>query len=363
MQIENPFIIQKMKFILLIAILTYCSNSFSQTRLEYGDFIQTNDNIKWAAETDALLNLMPKTAKYSLKNLYLKKLKDSGIISYQINSDRYSVTQVKLTFNQFNTRKFDSTANANISNDSYAAISETKETEIASRYSFCICDSCSRNELFEIFKTKQVVCYGNADLFIKNILISPLCLKRNSSIGKPVWDILFNVAFSNGDEIKYNKQDLLYLGDEEYYYDFNETSFIENKNKLTPRSPTLINLILDDCKKGKLKLFDPEKGIEIPYAKLKFWGQDKIAVIVYDADGEGKGEIGRTRYIRRERNFDSLNTFKIKQQLYFDKKNEILISVVQRIDILEPVITSQGVYLGNYARFRFFPKNKLKLTD
>jgi len=225
----------------------------------------------------------------------------------------------------------------------------------------CICDSCSRSELFEIFRVKQIICYANAELSINNILISPLCLKSNNYTGNfnpaPIWDILFNVAFNSGDKVNSKQEDLVYLGEEEYYYDLNETAFFENKNKLTPRAPTLIRLILDDCKKRKLKLFDPEKGIEIAYAKLKSWGLEKIPIVIYDPDGVGMGG-SKTRYVMPERNFDSLNRLRIKQDLFFDMKNEVLISNVKTVDILEPVITQSGIYMGNAARFRFYPKNK-----
>jgi len=349
-----------MKRLPLFLAFLYCCNSFSQIRLEYGDFIQTNNNIKWAAETDALLNLMPKTAKYSVKNFYLKKLKESSIKVYKTNSDKYSVTSTTLTANTFKLENLDTISSQNLSNNSFPVIDDI--VNIAANYATCICDSCARNELFEIFRVKQIISYGNSDLSIKNIFISPLCLKRNTSIGNindlPLWNVLFNVAFSNGNEIKSQKENLLYLGEEEYKYDFNETAIIENKNKLTPTAPRLTQLIFDDCKKGILKIFDPEKGTEIPYKKLNTWGMQKVAIQVYDADGEGKGGIGKTRYMIQERNLDSLNRFKINQVLYFDRKNEVLLSVVKWIDILEPVITQSGIYLGNTSRFRFYPKNR-----
>jgi len=345
-----------MKSFLSILLLIYSCLCFSQKRLEYGDFIQLNRDIHWAAETDAFLNLMPKTAKYSIKNLYLRKLKDSGIIVYKINSDKYSVTSEKLTINSFEEKKFDTVLNANLSNESYPVILDTDS--VNSRHAVCLCDSCARGELFEIFKVKQIVCYGNSQLFIKNILISPLCLKRNRYVGNmndlPVWDVLFNTAFSNGNEITSKKEHLLYLGEEDYYYDLNEFSLLENRNLLTLRSPSLIQLILSDCKKGKLKLFDPEKGREIPYVKLKSWGLEKIAVPVYD----DLGNTISTKFIMPERNFDSLNRFRIKQELFFDTKKEVLISVVKSVDILEPVFTSIGIYLGNSSIFRIYPKNK-----
>ncbi|MEI9956565.1 MAG: hypothetical protein WDM90_09760 [Ferruginibacter sp.] len=166
-------------------------------------------------------------------------------------------------------------------------------------------------------------------------------------------ECIVQCCFFNGNEIKSQKENLLYLGEEEYNYDFNETAFIENKNKLTPRAPALIKLILDDCKKGALKILIPKREINSLF-KINSWGLQKVAVPVYDNDGE----VNKTLYVIPERNFDSLYRFRITQTFYFDKKNEVLLSNVKWIDILEPVITQSGIYLGNTARFRFYPKNR-----
>ena len=40
---------------------------------QYGDFVQQDDSIQWAAEYTQILNLTPKLAKYSIREQAFKK--------------------------------------------------------------------------------------------------------------------------------------------------------------------------------------------------------------------------------------------------------------------------------------------------
>ncbi|UAY53313.1 hypothetical protein [Ferruginibacter albus] len=82
-----------MKNIWLLILLIPSLKAVSQKKLEYGDFIQWDNKIEWAFETDQYFDLTPKIPKYSITDWYLKKLKTSGINSYKINRDGYSVSK------------------------------------------------------------------------------------------------------------------------------------------------------------------------------------------------------------------------------------------------------------------------------
>ncbi|MEO6488976.1 MAG: gliding motility protein GldN [Ferruginibacter sp.] len=74
---------------------------------------------------------------------------------------------------------------------------------------------------------------------------------------------------------------------------------------------------------------------------------DSVSVPIYNEAGELTG----TKMMRNEINFDSINKFRIKEEVIFDKESSRLFWRILGIAPVKSVITAQGLYLGETELF------------
>lgn len=333
-------------FIKLTSTLLLC-NFFltlsAQKRLEYGDFIQWDNKIRWAMEIDNYLDLTPKIPKYSITSWYLKKLRTQGIAAYQLNNDKYSVTENKLSHNDWNKNLSIDTINfRNLFRGQEMRISE--ESVNAAKGN-CLCDSCYVSTLFDIIKVKQLIYYKNAKFYISNVMLTPMCLKDSLEYDNEFsrWYGLFNVAFNYKQDIT-PAANMVYIGNVEKTYDFSIPNVNSpQKRLLTTRNPRIMSMMYEDLKKGLITPYDPDDKTRKRKLKDVFLRiSPEMLIQDYDSLGNPVG----TRKIRQEVNKDSIYNFKISQDVYFDMEKEVLVSKVKSVTIQANIITSTGVNLG-----------------
>jgi hypothetical protein len=315
--------------------------------MEYGDFIQFDNKIQWAMESDNYFDLIPKIPKYSITNWYLKKLRNPGIVSYQKNADGFSVTRSKLNRKEWNIDLSLDTVSAK--ETFYEKFFQAGFDPTAVR-SNCLCDSCYRPGLFDIAKVKQIVYYKSGKFYIINILLTPMCLKEkinSSDNGSFSWYDLFNVAFNNNPAIAPNKN-MIYIGTIEKSYNFSPDANLSDSRKLlTAKSQGIMTYVNKDYQKGLFSINDPNTGKKIKDKTYFTLSHETNEVALYDSLGEQTGY----KKVKQELNLDSFYNFKITQDVYFDTKKEVLVSKIKIVTVQKKVITSSGEYLGltNFA--------------
>jgi hypothetical protein len=331
-----------MRRTLLLSVLciTLSSISSAQNKLEYGDFIQWDNKIEWAMETNNYLDLTPKMPKYNISDWYLKKLSKGGINVYGQDSEGFAVTQSKLYRKGWN-------SDLSVDTINYILLFRERQNlsrdEVYASKANCICDSCSHAGLFDIIKTKQIVYYKNGKFSISNVLLTPMCLKDSIANERELltWYNLFNVAFNN----KANPipaKDMIHIGEITAWYDFSPPSLNSSSRLLTTKNSRIMTLINRDFQKGLITVYNPTTGKKINNKTYFTLSEETIEIPIYDSTGEQLGY----KKIKPQLSLDSVSNFKITQDVYFDTKNEALISKVKKVTVQKKVITSYGVYLG-----------------
>ncbi len=343
-----------MKKLLLTYFFLYSCNCYSQIKLEYGDFIELDNDIAWAAETDVYLNIAAKIPKYSIKNWYLQKLRDSGITAYLLNKDGSSVSPYKLTLSIF-----DATTKENFivyENPFLKLPFQLSDSDRVINSTRCKCENCDKLYRLDLFRIKQILYYSRGKLNIRNILITPLCfndsfMTTETTIVKN-WNGLFNVAFDNSVNNNTTNDNNIILGTENKVYCLKNsfTDYLEKTKILTTRSADLIHLLIQDIKSKRIQAYDPEKKTLISSSKIDNWKLEKVPVTIYDSTGIVIG----TRYILPERNYDMISKFKIEQEFFFDRKKEVLYSKIKSVTVLYPIVTSSGISLGDAELFKIY---------
>jgi hypothetical protein len=339
-------IIMRSLFPLIVLVFFFYSSS-AQTKMEYGDFIQFDNKIQWAMESDNYFDLIPKIPKYSITDWYLKKLRNTGIVSYQKNADGFSLTRSKLTRKGWNTGLSLDTVSAKETFDERFYQAGFDPTTAMSN---CLCDSCYKPGLFDIAKVKQIVYYKSGKFYIINILLTSMCLKEkinSEDNGSFSWYNLFNVAFNNNPSVAPNKN-MIYIGTIEKSYNFSPDANLSDSRKLlTAKSQGIMTYVNKDYQKGLFSINDPNTGKKIKDKTYFTLSHEIYEVPVYDSLGE---QVGYKK-VKPELNLDSFYNFKITQDVYFDTKKEVLVSKIKNVTVQKKVITSSGVYLGltNFA--------------
>jgi hypothetical protein len=330
----------------LTATIVLCTGFFAaigQKKLEYGDFIQWDNKIRWAMETDNFLDLTPKMPKYSITAWYLNKLRTEGINIYKLNNDTYSVTQGRLTHNGWNN-------NLSVDTINFRQLFRGQESKISveavnAAKGNCLCDSCYHPTLFDIIKVKQLIYYKNGRFYISNVLLTPMCLKDSLEYENEFsrWYELLNVAFNNKPDISPTSK-MVYIGTVEKSYDLSASNTnSQQKRLLTRQNPGIMNMMYYDLKKGLITPYDPDDKTRKRKLKDVFL---RITPEVMIQEYDSLGNVVGTRKIRQEVNTDSIYNFKLSQDVYFDREKEILVSKVKSVTIQAYIITSSGVNLG-----------------
>ena len=339
-----------------IAVSVICLRSFSQiTNPYYTIPIQHDTAIQWAAECDKVINLSPKINEYSLKKWYLDKLKNSSVTAYKKNKGSSSVSSYSLSLpgiikqdwlegltTEISPIRYPNNwyfIDKSISNNNFERIKYRGGTLNFSADSCCGCDDA------DAFGVKQVLNYKNGKFSVYNVFISPLCARKTD---KPPfdWYPLCNVAYNDNMERKFPGlgKDVVLLNTDIIDYNFSPEEPSPFDSVLTVNRTDIGSLIYQDVLKGKLKPVDSETGKLISVNKFLTWKMPADTMAVYDVEDPSK--ITEYRVVQAERSSREFSRLRIKQDLYFDFKNERLYSVVRSVTIMLLIRSYSGIELG-----------------
>lgn len=320
--------------------------------------VQHDTAIQWAAESDKVVNLSPKINEYSLKKWYLNKLRNSSVTVYKKNPGSSAVSSYTLSMPGLQTQDWLKGLSIELSaakhpqewyftDNSKAKDDWNRYKARAGKLNFNA-DSCCGCDDADAFRARQVLTYKNGRFSIHNVFISPLCV-RQTAAPPADWYPLCNVAYNDNMERKFPglSKDVVLLNTNELDYDFSTENPTPFDSVLTVYRTDIGNLIYQDILKGRLKAVNAETGKIIPALKITTTGMPADTVNVYDVDDPDK--ITARRVVHSERNPRDFNRIRIKQDLYFDFKNERLYSVVRSVILLQVARLQNGMIRGQYV--------------
>ncbi|HTB52711.1 MAG TPA: hypothetical protein VK718_08045 [Ferruginibacter sp.] len=343
-----------MKYYLLIILCSISVVTFAQT--SYTDFIQRDNKIQWAAQYDQILEITPKVRKFGIREILIQQLqKDSCIENYRIENDKIILSKFCLGNKLTSTDSFASdinpylkyTNNYNLGNTTPFIMNEEK----------CACTSDLKGNKFDVYKLTQIPYYKNARLYIKNILVTPLCLKRMIDSIEPqqfIWSTAYSSCFNDSDIslTTAKKMRCIDLGNSEQVYNFKYDVMNDSSNMkvFTLKNPWFSFHLFDDMLSGKVTVVDDHYNI-IPAKKVINYGNPVIEVPIYD---DTTGNQIAVKKVQAEVNIENFYEYGINQHFYFDPVKNILYSEVNYVNVYENVITSQGIFLGRGVHFRVY---------
>ena len=359
-----------MKYFFFLLLIT--TNATAQK--QYGDFIQQDDSIQWAAEYTQILNLTPKLAKYSIREQAFKKANEKGCIeSYKIVNENF----VKSEFCLADTLNKSSKVYSYSSPYTYHLLLYGNELEkfFKKESSSSFLDNAFKTK-FQIDEVKQILYYKNAQLYISNALVSPLYLE--SAIDTTILSSVFNWKkyYSVCNNIEPTKKitpaakkKLIYLGEASVMYNF--TNNVDDETRgfkvFTKLKQDFYRNLYSDIFENKVTAVDEYNNV-IDGVKVQEVKNPPIEIPSFDSSGNQNG----TRLAFNEINFDSFYYFKITQEVYLDTVKNVLLSEVKYLDVCKNVYSDIGIYFGIGPYFRVYfikpslykkPKTKKYLND
>ena len=338
--------------ILVLSAIAY--NCSAQTNHYYPIPIQHDTAIQWAAECDKIINLSPKINEYSLKKWYLDKLIKSTVNAYTAIGSKlvssYSLSLpglekqdwlkgLNVELPQYRNPKEWYFADNTKSKDDYERVKYRGGVLNFSADSCCGCDEA------DAFRVKQILNYKHGRFSIYNVFISPLCARQTATAPFD-WYPLCNVAYNDNIERKFPgpSKDVVLLNTNEVDYNFDPKSPLADDSVLTVNGTDIGSLIYQDILKGNLKPVDIETGKQVSTKNFLTWKMPADTMSVIDADDISK--ITAYKVIQQERSSRDFNRIRIKQDLYFDFKNERLYSVIRSVTLMMAVKSHSGIMLG-----------------
>jgi len=203
---------KKIFFTSTLSILT--SLSFTQNKIEYANFIQSDTSIKWAAICNYYINLTPVNPNFNLSNYFFENLKKGIIETYKENTNNFSVIPSTTTYNSLKENLVFEKYNPQKANWVFYYDERHDATEEIFNADSNECDSCL-NKRISLFKLKQLLYYKDHQLKIKNILINPIVYKK---------------------KIDEHKEDAMYAETMNILFDSSAT-----ENNVIPKSAIFIN--------------------------------------------------------------------------------------------------------------------------
>lgn len=312
---------------------------------QYTAFIQQDTAIKWAAECDKIVYLVPKVKDYSIKEFYLSGLEKGTVNSYLLDKDKHSVTGIQRTFTNLKKpawlEQHQSEPGPFVNGSREWYFIKNGTTWDGYRVAGISADSCCGCDETDAIMVKQVLYYKNSRLFTYNVLLSPLCA-RQTTPGKAAWYPLANVAYNpepdNGGPLSLDK-DLLLIGTEPVQYSFGEKAKSGNDSVLGTMMPWIVREIVSDITNGRVKAHEPESGKIIPADKFLTWNMPVDTVLVTDND--------KVRYelVQNSLDLNSIHDIRIQQEWYFNFKNEKLYSRIKSVELYKRIYFNDGVTL------------------
>ncbi|UEG49252.1 hypothetical protein LK994_11480 [Ferruginibacter lapsinanis] len=340
------------KLFSIIALLFLTKISISQEKIDYADFIQTDTGVKWAAIGNYYINLTPVNPNFNLSNYFFNKLKKASLIAYRDSDKDLSVTRYNVNYNDIISGRVFEKNDPEKTNWIFNYDDKHDATEEIFYKDSNDCDTCLLNKL-SFFKVKQLLYYKNHQLKIKNIFINPIVYKKKQEQRKEetLFAETFNVCFNPGEsDNRTIPSSAVFINRTCNKITLSATpsgNFTET-GVLTINNWSLGNQLFKDIKAKKIKAYDTEMSIYptsasvIQSKQIEAYHNPPIEVMVYDVEGNVTG----TKKVLSEINYDSLYTYKLIQDFYFDfateKMYSKLIAFVPQIN----VITSSGISLG-----------------
>jgi hypothetical protein len=292
---------------------------------------------------------------YSLKKWYLGKIRKGEAIAYQMNNDRDAVSSYPLSVPELQTQEW--LKGLSIEIPAYKSLKEwyfvdkTISINNLERLKYRVGalhfseDSCCGCDDADAFRAKQVISYKNGRFSIYNVFISPLCARQTGTT--PIeWYPLCKVAYNDNVERKFPglSKDVVLLNTDDVDYEFSRENPSPFDSVLTVYRTDIGRLIYQDILKGRIKPIDTESNKQIPVKKFLTWHMPADTVPVWDVNDPSK--LSGYSVIQAERNPDEFSRLRIKQDLYFDFKNERLFSVIRSVSIMLPVKSPDGKIRG-----------------
>lgn len=346
-----------MKRITTTVFLVISINSFSQNNNSYTTYIQHDTAIHWAAECDKVINLTSKVQSHSLKKWYLVKLKNGVVSAYKINNTRDAVSSYHLSIPGIEKQEWLKGLSIELppykNPKEWFFYDKTIPKENYERYKYRVgtlrfsADSCCGCDDADAFRAKQILDYKNGKFSIYNVFISPLCA-RQTGVTPIEWFPLCNVAYTDNAERKFPKlsKDVVLLNTDEVEYEFTKETASPFDSVLTIDRTDIGSLIYKDVINDIIKPVEIESGKPIPAKKFLIWNMPVDTIPAYNDNNEVTGY----RVVQQARNSKEFSRFRIKQDFYFDFKNEKLYSVIRSVVIILPVRLYDGTIRG-YAQY------------
>jgi hypothetical protein len=324
-------------------------HSFAQKGY-YSVPIRHDNAAQWVAESNKVLNLTAKVPAKSLKKWYLEKLKKDTVTAYK-TMDGGAITAYDLSLPNLERQDWLKGLSVTLSPTKHPQewyfVDETKtgyESLIyrggALKFTADPCCGCDEADAFRV---KQRLSYKDGKFSIYNIFISPLCA-RPTKTAPFDWYPLFDVAYNDNPERKFPglSKDVVLLNTNEIEYHLENSNIYDSV--LTVRGTDIGSLIYQDILKGNLKPVEAENGKLIPVKTFLTRGLPSDTVAVVDVNDPSK--IVEYRVVQAERSSREFNHIRIKQDLYFDFKNERLYSVVRSVSLMQVHRTYDGTIRG-----------------
>ena len=366
--ILSNIVIMKKNVTTLLLVFTLLKASAQKSY--YTIPIQHDTAIQWAAECDKVINLSPKINEYSLKKWYLDKLKNSSVTAYTKDNGSSSVSSYSLSLPKL--EKQDWLKGLSVELPSYKNpkewyfVDNSKPKNDYDRFKYRVggnkfsADSCCGCDEADAFRTKQILNYKNGKFSIYNVFISPLCARQpsfaNASEAKPgttpmEWYPLCNVAYNDNLERKFPglSKDVVLLNTDEVDYDFNQENPSPYDSVLTVYRTDIGSLIYQDVLKGRIKPIDIETNKPMHVKNFLTWKMPADTMAVYDINDPSK--ITEYRVVQAERSSSEFSRLRIKQDLYFDFKNERLYSVIRSVQLMQVFYAMDGHTIRGISPF------------
>lgn len=337
----------------ITAILLLVSNlCFAQSRIEYANFIQTDTAVKWAAVYSSYVNLTPVNPNFNLRNFYASKLKQQGATAYLQDSTSFSVTPVRLNYEQFKATIHP--VNRNVAKMNWQFNYEEKQSGFESifRQESNSCDTCVLNNKITFLKVKQLLYFRNNQFKIQNILLSPVVYKKETDA--PAEKISYletsNFAFN---EVK-NQDAPIPAAAKFIGRSCNDLVLIPDSSRssengiLTANNWNLAKLLFAGVKNKTLKAYSTDRSVYpsqkniIDYRKIETYKFDPVTIPIFDSTGN----VTRYETVKLEIPFDNIYDYTLVQDFYFDFGKEILYSKLIAFIPRKKVYTSSGQYIG-----------------
>ncbi len=345
-------IIQKllqMKYIFLIFLFPLSIATKSQQRIEYGNFLQQDKQIEWAAVYHSILDLSTVNPNYDLWKFYQRKLSTGNVSIYKQDSTSFAVERSQKMYADYKAGILNIPFSKKEMNWAYDFSDGSNASESVFRNEISACDSCLFNDRFSLMKVKQLIYYKNHTLYVQDILMQLVFYTKLADASKEdaTYYVADAVAFNDSlNESENIPAGATFIARTSNMLDLSLKEKSENA-VLTNANSSLSLILYKDIKKGYINAFATERslipsGNYLPKEKLDSYQNPPIEVPYYDENGNVLG----IRKMVNEINFDSLCRYTLIQDIYFDFAKEKLYSKVITLIPLRSIVTSMGIDLG-----------------